>query len=59
MKGVSISDDDLCAGCRRLDYCPGEISFCSAQVTGGWPCMWDADGYSASCEEFATHGMAQ
>lgn len=46
--GKSISDDDLCAGCKQCRYSPGEHSTCSA----GWPGMEDGDGYVQECASF-------
>jgi hypothetical protein len=31
--GRAISDDDLCAWCAHLHYCPGETSMCAQD----WP----------------------
>lgn len=47
--GRAISDDDLCAWCAHLHYCPGETSMCAQD----WPCERDEDGYSQRCEEVA------
>jgi hypothetical protein len=44
----SISDDDLCADCRRCRYKPGEMSGCSLN----WPGLEDDDGYVQECAEF-------
>lgn len=48
-QAVSISDDDLCASCRFLDYRPGELSLC----TVGWPATFDADGYATECPKLS------
>lgn len=44
----SISDDDLCAGCKSCQYHPGEMSGCAQQ----WPGHEDKDGYVQVCAEF-------
>ena len=44
----SVSDDDLCAGCGRCKYMPGEMSSCAE----GWPGLCDDDGYILSCVDF-------
>ncbi len=43
----SVSDDDVCAWCAELKYCPGEMSLCRI----GWPGQTDADGYMQNCPE--------
>ncbi len=52
----SISDDDCCADCQLLAYCPGENSVCK-QITHGsassWPAHFDDDGYAVDCAEYA------
>jgi hypothetical protein len=49
----SISDDDHCSGCCSLVYVPGQESLCRiALQTSDWPCVWDEDDYSVSCERF-------
>lgn len=46
----SISDDDLCAWCSHLLYCPGELSLCRLILPEGhWPSLCDEDGYAQSC----------
>lgn len=45
----SISDDDLCAGCVRCTYRPGELSSCDA----GWPGQVGAHEYITECSTFA------
>ena len=44
----SISDDDICSGCSRCDYKPGEMSGCHE----GWPGQQDQDGYVQECPSF-------
>lgn len=44
----SISDDDLCATCRRCDYQPGALSGCNLD----WPGLADADCYVQQCTKF-------
>ena len=46
---LSISDDDLCAGCIRLDYQPGSLSRCA----DAWPGLVDDDGYIERCDVFS------
>ncbi len=46
-----ISDDDLCASCKYLAYYPGEESHCTKANGFAWPCMFDLDGYSISCDQ--------
>ena len=43
----SISDDDLCSGCRACQFKPGELSGCQKN----WPGLEDADGYVLQCDE--------
>ena len=45
---LSISDDDLCSGCRHCAYNPGELSGCALK----WPGFFDADGYCRRCPKF-------
>lgn len=56
---LSISDDDLCAGCAHLAYHPGERSQCQCPGTThdkddwpDWPADFDADQYAQSCPCF-------
>lgn len=44
----SISDDDVCATCRRCEYAPGEVSDCK----NGWPGLQDSEGYVRECQDF-------
>lgn len=46
--GLSISDDDLCATCKHLEYDPGNTSLCDED----FPAEFDADGYAVSCSEY-------
>ena len=46
----SISDDDLCATCRRCNYKPGDMSSCSID----FPAQFDANGYAVSCDEYVS-----
>ena len=41
----SISDDDLCSGCRHCDYRPGDMSGCALS----WPGLEDENGYVQEC----------
>lgn len=41
----SISDDDLCSGCRHCFYQPGDMSGCALF----WPGQEDEDGYVRQC----------
>lgn len=50
--GRSISDDDLCASCKRCDYRAGELSFC----LNHWPDVVDDDGYFVSCSSYIVTG---
>lgn len=45
----SISDDDLCADCHWLAYCPGQNSLCMRHDGSTWPGTTDADGYVVAC----------
>ena len=45
---LGISDDDLCANCSNLLYCPGDLSSC----TFGFPGEFDEDGYCVDCKHF-------
>ena len=50
---VSISDDDLCADCFELLYCPGDLSLCrDALRKGEWPYLLNRDGYAICCRQF-------
>ena len=47
---LPIDDDDLCAECKRLHYCPGQLSLCDEALKGrAWPCTFDDNGCAASC----------
>ena len=48
MEYVSISDDDLCATCRRCAYHPGDMSGCSEHFPG----LFNRDGYVVECGEY-------
>ena len=58
---LDITDDDLCAECKHLDYKPGNKSLCDlVSNSGHWPAKFDEDGYSVECSEFeATAGSAE
>ena len=51
---LGISDDDLCATCANLAYCPGEQSLCklAAGDERQWPCTFDNNGYAETCERW-------
>jgi|AntDeeMetagen681_2_1112603.scaffolds.fasta_scaffold23276_2 hypothetical protein len=53
---LSISDDDLCATCALLAYCPGERSLCRQAANGNsaedWPAEFDEDGYADKCDRY-------
>ena len=54
-KSRSISDDDLCASCALLAYCPGENSVCrkvAGEYDADWPAEFDEDGYAVECDQF-------
>ena len=49
------SGDDLCSDCKYLLYCPGDKSLCRLSLCysgSGWPCEFNDDGYSVSCQHF-------
>lgn len=48
LSSVMISDDDLCADCKFLQYCPGEKSLCELN----WPGETDEDLYYVDCVRF-------
>lgn len=48
---LSISDDDLCSECARLNYTPGGLSLCIL-ADPEWPAEFDADGYAKTCSRF-------
>lgn len=48
---LSISDDDHCSDCAFLAYVPGELSLCAKASSKDWPCEFDDDGESVSCDE--------
>ena len=49
----SISDDDLCADCKNLHYCPGDLSLCRlATWDSGWPGKSDENDYIIECKLF-------
>lgn len=48
---LSISDDDHCNDCAFLAYVPGELSLCAKASSKDWPCEFDDDGESVSCDE--------
>jgi len=48
----SISDDDLCAGCARCNYRPGDTSVCAE----GWPTAASPSEYVLDCPSFVRLG---
>ncbi len=48
---LGISDDDLCASCKNLDYHPGEKSLCKFVTDNNpfWMAIFDEDGYARYC----------
>jgi len=50
--GLSISDDELCATCVRLEFYPGEVSFCAE----GWTGSFNPDGYCTHCSKYEAAG---
>lgn len=49
--GLSISDDDLCATCKKLQYHPGEMSYCTSE-SEQWPGEVDEGGDFKRCEQY-------
>ncbi len=50
---LSISDDDLCATCTHLAYCPGDNSVCKLAINQSqWPAKFNDDNYSISCDSY-------
>lgn len=50
---LSISDDDLCATCENLAYCPGDNSLCKLAIDEPkWPATFNDDNYAISCDEY-------